>query len=793
MTQQLELALDILLPELPDVRDSCVDRLAKRIAAVRGVTDVSVDREGAQGTLRIEFDPEFLSLSAIRRLATESGTEISDKFRHETLRLEGMDCSDCTFVIEHGVGRLDGVLVSAVNYASQTLRVEYDASIVDHAAIVSHVRGLGYDVAREGVAALAAKYRELLVAIAAGVLVAAGWALDRFTSTPAIFTVSLFVAAYVLAGYDIARHAFHSLLERRFDTDVLMVVAALGAAALGEFADGALLLFLFGLGHALEELALDRARDAVRMLGDLTPKSALVKRDGKEVEVGVADLLLDDIVIVRPGVRLAADGVIAVGSSSIDQASVTGESVPVERGPGDSVFAGTINGEGALEIRVTRLTSDNTLARVMKLVEEAQGQKTRTQQLTERFTAWFVPAVIVGDLLLMFVPLAFGVPFRDAFLRAMTMLVAASPCALALGTPSAMLAGIAQAARKGLLIKGGAHLETLGRLHTVAFDKTGTLTHGRPEVTDVVAFDPGGVPERKLLEITAAVETRSGHPLAQAVVRKAESLGLVLPVPGEVTSVTGRGVRSSVDGIAVLLGNRGLFQENGIEVPELVEAIAIRLESDGKSTMIVGFDGEIVGLLALADTPRANAAGTLRELKRIGVRRTVLLTGDNSRVGKKVARDLGIDEVRSDLMPEDKVTAIRQIAAGEVVAMVGDGVNDAPALAAASVGVAMGGAGTDVALETADVALMGDDLGKLPFAVGLGRATRAIVLQNIAISMAVIGFLIATSILGVVGISVAILFHEGSTLLVVANSLRLLMFGDGASAVAGAGVADDVT
>ena len=778
MTQQLELALDILLPELPDVRDSCVERLATRIAAVRGVTDVGVDREGAQGTLRIEFDPEFLSLSAIRRLATESGAEISDRFRHETLRLAGMDCSDCTFVIEHGVGRLEGVLVSAVNYASQTLRVEYDVSKVTHGAIVSRVRGLGYDVAREGVAALAAKYRELLVAIAAGVLVAAGWALGRFSGTPPVFTVLLFLAAYVLAGYDIAKHALHSLLERRFDTDVLMVVAALGAAALGEFADGALLLFLFGLGHALEELALDRARDAVRMLGDLAPKSALVKRDGKEVEVGVADLLLDDIVIVRPGVRLAADGVIAIGSSSIDQASVTGESVPVDKGPGDSVFAGTINGEGALEIRVTRLTSDNTLARVMRLVEEAQGQKTRTQQLTERFTAWFVPAVIVGDLLLMFVPLAFGVPFRDAFLRAMTMLVAASPCALALGTPSAMLAGIAQAARNGLLIKGGAHLETLGRLHTVAFDKTGTLTHGRPEVTDVVAFDPGAVPERRLLEITAAVESRSGHPLAQAVVRKAESLGLTLPLPGEVTSVTGRGVRSIVDGSVVLLGNRGLFEENGLEVPEMVEAIAIRLESDGKSTMIVGFDGRIVGLLALADTPRANAAETLRELKRMGVRRTVLLTGDNSRVGKKVARDLGLDEVRSDLMPEDKVTAIRQIASGEVVAMVGDGVNDAPALAAASVGIAMGGAGTDVALETADVALMGDDLGKLPFAVGLGRATRAIVLQNIVVSMAVIGFLIATSILGVVGISVAILLHEGSTLLVVANSLRLLMFRD---------------
>lgn len=774
--EKLKLEIELLLPQVPDERDGCVARLQERLASVRGVTEAHIENGDGNGRLCIHYDPALLTLAAVKRLATEAGAELSTRYQHELIRVEGMDCSDCTLAIEHGLRRIDGVLTAAVNYAGGTLHVEYDTTKIKHSAIVERVQGLGYRVPKEGAAAFIEERRELLSALFSGLLLVVGWSSGRFFGVNPWLTTPVLLAAYFFGGWDIARHAWHSVRQGKFDTDLLMVLAALGAAALGEFADGALLLFLFSLGHALEEMALDRARDAVRKLGELAPKTALVKRDGQEVEVGVEQLLVDDVVIVRPGMRLPVDGVIASGESAVNQAPVTGESVPVDKGSGDKVFAGTVNGEGALEVKVTRLAKDNTLARVMQLVEEAQGQKTHTQQLTEKFTAWFVPSVLLADVGLMLVPLAFGVPFREAFLRAMTLLVAASPCALALGTPSAMLAGIAQAARHGLLIKGGAHLETLGKVETIAFDKTGTLTHGRPEVTDVVTTDDQRMNSEQLLATAAAVESRSGHPLAQAVVRAAQARSLTLPPAGELTSLTGRGVRSSVNGKDVLIGNLRLLAESGVQVPEAVRARIEGLQSEGKTTMVISIGNEVAGVLALADTPRANAAETIRQLKGLGVRQTLLLTGDNARIGEKIARDLGLDAVRAELMPEDKVTAIRELAAGQTVAMVGDGVNDAPALAAASVGIAMGGAGTDVALETADVALMGDDLGKLPFAVGLGRATRAVVFQNISISMGVIAFLVTTAIFGWVGIRLAIFFHEGSTLVVVANSLRLLTY-----------------
>jgi Zn2+/Cd2+-exporting ATPase len=773
--EKLTLDLELLLPEVADEQDQCVARLQEHLKTARGVTEAHLEKMAGKAQLCIHYDAAQTTLAAIQRLATQTGAEISDRYQHNLIRIEGMDCSDCTLAIEHGLKRMDGVLTATVNYAAQTARVEYDTEKLNRNAIEKRIRGMGYAVAKEGVAAFFAERRELIFALLAGAFVLAGWLAGRFFGASEWVTTPLYLAAYLFGGWDIARHAVHSLREKQFDTDLLMVLAALGAGALGEFFEGGLLLFLFSLGHALEEMALDRARDAVRKLGDLAPKTALVLRDGKENEVSVEQLIVDDTVIVRPGVRIPVDGAILSGASAVNQAPVTGESVPVEKAVGDKVFAGTINGDGALEVKVTRLAKDNTLARVMQMVEEAQTQKTRTQQMTEKFTRWFVPAVLIGVALMIVVPPLLGGTFRDSFLRAMTLLVACSPCALALGTPSAMLAGIAQAARKGLLIKGGAHLETLGALTTIAFDKTGTLTHGQPEVTDVVTADANRNAD-EFLAMAAAVESRSGHPLAQAVVRAASNRSLTLPLTGELTSFTGRGIRSTVNGADVLIGNRKLFDEFSVAIPATLRAQMESLEADGKTTMIVGIGGAAAGVIALADTPRADAKATLQRLKQLGIRQTLLLTGDNRRVGEKMASLLGLDAVRAELMPEDKVTAIRELAAGETVAMVGDGVNDAPALAAASVGIAMGGAGTDVALETADVALMGDELSKLPFAIGLGRATRAIVFQNLAISALVIAFLIVTSILGVVGIGLAIIFHEGSTLVVVANSLRLLAY-----------------
>lgn len=777
MADEVKLRLELLLPTVVDEHDACVERLQQSLSSVRGVVEAHVEGSGDDRVLCVHYDAAMATVATVSQLAADAGATISKRYRHEIIPVEGMDCSDCTASIEHAVRRLDGVLAATVAYAAQTLHVEFDSTLVRRDAIASRVRGMGYTVPRDGIAGFAVRNRSALFTLASGGLVLFGWLGERFGGAGPTVTVPMFLAAYVLGGWDIARHAFHALRERQFDTDVLMIMAAIGAATLGEFFEGALLLFLFGLGHVLEEYALDHARDAVRKLGDLAPKTALVRRDGSEIEVDVETLVVDDLVVIRPGVKIPVDGVVAKGVSSINQAPVTGESLPVEKDVGAKVFAGTINGDGALEVTVTRLSKDNTLSRVMRLVEDAQAQKSKTQQTTEKFMRWFVPAVMIGAVLLIFVPTLFGGSLRDSFLRAMTLLVAASPCALALGTPSAMLAGVAQAARNGVLVKGGMHLETLGRLKTIAFDKTGTLTHGQPEVTDIIVIDRDRHDIPGLLATAAAVESRSGHPLAQAVVRAAAARGLEVPTAGEVTSLTGRGVRATVDGREVLIGNRKLLAESNVPISEVTEVRLRQLEDDGRTTMIVVSDGQVAGILALADTARSNAVATLRALKAMGVRRTLLLTGDNSRVGKKVAAELGLDDVRSELMPEDKVTAIRELAAGDIVAMVGDGVNDAPALASASVGIAMGGAGTDVALETADVALMGDDLAKLPFAIGLGRATRAIVLQNIVISMAVILLLMVSSILGVVGIGVAILFHEGSTLVVVANSLRLLGYG----------------
>ncbi|RIK54535.1 MAG: cadmium-transporting ATPase, partial [Chloroflexi bacterium] len=429
----------------------------------------------------------------------------------------------------------------------------------------------------------------------------------------------------------------------------------------------------------------------------------------------------------------------------------------------------------ALEVKVTRLAKDSTLSRVMKMVEEAQAQKSPTQQTVEKFERVFVPAVLILTALVILLPPLFGYPFRESFLRAMTLLVAASPCALALGTPASILAGVAQAARNGVLVKGGAHLEHLGRLKAIAFDKTGTVTHGRPAVTDVVVNQASRRKEADLLSIAAGVESRSAHPLAQAIVQAVQSKGIPASPVDEVDSLTGRGLKALVNGKTIWIGNRKLMDEAGVSLSSEMIQKAEALQSAGKMLMWIAEDTTALGLIALADTLRKEAAPTMKALKKIGAGHTIMLTGDNARSASAIAKEVGLTDFRADLMPENKLTIIRDLVHeyGQV-AMIGDGVNDAPALANATVGIAMGGAGTDVALETADVALMGDDLSKLPFAVGLGRATRNIIIQNLVIALGVIALLIVTSLTGIISIGIAVILHEGSTLVVVANALRLL-------------------
>ncbi len=635
---------------------------------------------------------------------------------------------------------------------------------------------------------------EIILSLASGLLLFAGWALGRAQGDYAMASLTLLVLAYAAGGFFTVREALENLRKRELKIDSLMIVAAAGAAVLGQWAEGALLLFLFSLGHALENYAMGRARRAIEALADLRPERALLRRGDDLVEVAVETLAVGDVVVVKPDERVAVDGFVVLGESSIDQSAITGESVPVDKRPvADAaqarahpdavglehrVFAGTINKGRVLEIEVTRLASQSTLSRVVELVRSAESQKSPTQLFTDRFQKVFVPAVLLLVSLLLFAGLVVDEPFSATFYRAMAVLVAASPCALAISTPSAVLSGVARAARGGVLIKGGGPLERLGVIKSLAFDKTGTLTEGQPRVTDVVPAD--GSTADELLGVAIAVERLSDHPLAAAVVRDGTAR-LSAPssvVASQLESLTGRGLKAEVGGTPVHLGKTVLFAEiGGAAVPPALAQAIGQLEQQGRTVFTVRLGDRYLGAIGLMDTPRAAASAVIARLRALGMTRMVMLSGDNQRVADAVAGSVGIDRAYGDLMPEDKVAAIRTLLAEGEVAMVGDGVNDAPALATASVGIAMGAAGSDIALETADVALMGDKLEHLPFVVGLSRQSRKIIRQNLWASLGMVAILIPATVLGM-RMGVAVLFHEGSTLLVVANALRLLAYRD---------------
>lgn len=787
MDKTTRIDLGLLLPDVPDTRDACVRRLEARISEEPGILRAHVLDEAQEApALCLHYDPAVTTLAQVERLARAAGARITERFGHEVLPVRIIGGEDAARRFEAELARAPGILGATVNLAAQRVRVEFDRERTSLERIKETLQGLG---ARTPLPAAAeveeveeetwyARNWELVWSVIAGALLLAAWLCERWAPFPRGVAIALYIASYAFGGFDLTNHALRSLRKGRFhlDIDALMLLAALGAAVVGEWAEGAFLLFLFSLAHALEHYALDRARGAIRALADLAPPVARLVKDGREIEVAIDQVAQGDLVVVRPAERIPVDGLVRSGRSAVNQAPITGESVPVEKEPGAEVFAGTINGDGALEVTTGRAAGDRTLDRIIQLVEEAQTQKGPTQQLTDRFEAIFVPAVLIADVLLIVVPPLFGLlSWGTSFYRGMALLVAASPCALALGTPSAVLAAIAQAARNGVLIKGGAYLEHLGTLRAVAFDKTGTLTVGKPEVTDLLPMP--GVPEEELLRVAAAVERRSQHPLAQAVVRRAEADGITLPEAGELESLTARGVRSSVAGQPVEIGSLRLWEQDGVPLPPEVQGGAGRLQDRGRSVMAVRHGERWLGVLGLADRPRDDVRDVLDRLRRLDLRPLVMLTGDNRGVGEAIGKEVGVDEIRAELLPEDKVAAIGELLdRHRLVAMVGDGVNDAPALAHATVGIAMGGAGTAVALETADVALMGDDLGKLPFAIGLSRRARGVIRQNLYTSLGVIALLILATTTGLFGIGPAVFVHEGSTLVVIANALRLLGF-----------------
>lgn len=633
---------------------------------------------------------------------------------------------------------------------------------------------------------------EMLFVLCAGASLGLGYGLEKLGVGPGWLPTTLYIAAYLFGGYFTTREAIAKIRQGQFEIDSLMLVAAAGAAALGAWAEGALLLFLFSLGHALENYAMGRAKRAIEALAELAPRVATVRRQGALLEVAVEELVVGDQIIIKPNSRIAADGFIVTGSNSVDQSPVTGESIAVDKMPVENielarqgpeqvaassrVYSGTINGAGVLEVEVTRTAADSTLAKVVKLVSDAETQTSPTQDFTRKFARIFVPCVLALTVLLMFAWVVIDEPFRDSFYRAMSVLVASSPCALAIATPSAVLSGIARAARGGVLVKGGGPLEILGGLSAIAFDKTGTLTEGRPRITDVVPAP--GVDEKELLSVAVAVEQLSDHPLARAIVVDGITRlnGAQIAEANDMRSYTGSGIGATVNGQPVLIGKAEMFGNDGIAplVPALVEAID-DLRARCRTSMVVRLGDRDLGAIGLMDTLRAEAKVALEKLHAMGIKRTIMISGDNERVARAIAAEVGLDEAWGDLMPEDKVTAIKKLRAEGPVAMVGDGVNDAPALANANVGIAMGAAGSDVALETADVALMADDLANLPFAVGLSRKTRAIIRQNLVFSLGVVAILLPATIFGL-GIGPAILMHEGSTLVVVFNALRLLAY-----------------
>jgi Cd2+/Zn2+-exporting ATPase len=789
--QTLHIDAPLLIPGLHNPQDGCLERLNSALQNRRGIHHAHIEYEAGAPRLCLHYNPDLVSIEDVRQEAERAGTQIANRYHHEAIPVEGMDCSDCILVIEHSLGRMKGLLDVKASYTTQTVQVEYDAQQINRADLEKRLTGLGYPIPPAGARQWYLENRGLLFSLAAALFLLLGWLGEHWLGLPYPLSVAPYLAAFLVGGWDIAHHAWHSLRELRFDTDLLMIVAALGAATLGEWAEGALLITLFSLGHALEERSLEKARQAVRALASLTPKTALVRRGQAELEIPGDEVRMDDIVITRPGQRLAVDGIIISGSSTIDQSPITGESLPVDKAPGDTVFAGTINGQGALEIRPTRLARDSTLARIIQLVEKAQASKSPTQQMAERFMAWFVPLVIVFSVLLIIIPPLFGVPFRESFLRAMTLLVAASPCALALGAPSAILSGVARAARNGVLLKGGIHLENLGRLKAIAFDKTGTLTQGKPKLTDIYAIAQDGSldsnpnaqlsqkPQREntLLALAAAAESRSTHPLAQAVVTAARERDIAIPEASQASALNGRGFQAVVDKQIVHVGSLAFFHETGIPVPYDLEQQADRWSEQGKTVILISAARQISGALAVADSLRPEAAAAVGALHHMGIRHTVMLTGDNPSAAAHIAHLAGVSAFQASLMPEDKLIAVRTLTQKYgFAAMVGDGVNDAPALASATLGIAMGSAGSDAALEASDMALMSDDLNKLPFAIGLGQATRATIRQNLVIALGVIAMLMLASLTGWISIGWAIIFHEGSTVAVVLNSLRLLTF-----------------
>jgi Cd2+/Zn2+-exporting ATPase len=757
---------------LPADGEGCLTVLSDRLRESPGV--VGIEADFRDSTLTVRYEPGVIEPDALNVLADEVGTLFARRVTVCEQRHTPGACEECALRL----GRAsDEFAVSADPGRVGISRHHVPAQTVELRRPFAQTKPWGARMSPEEQEHLAKGRAMATLTGVCFVTLVAGLVLERAVADPVPHSVAYVIAALAGGLYTI-RSTARSLARLRFDVNLLMLLAALGAGVIGYVKEAAVLMFLFSLSNTLEVYTMGRTRRALHALIRLRPARALVRRAGREIEIAAEDVRIGDRVIVKPGETIPVDGNVALGESLVDQSTLTGESVPVTKQGGDRVFAGTLNQQGSLEIVTTRAAGDTTLARIVALVDEAQVQKSRTEEIADWVGRYYTIAVMIAAGLMIALPLLWRWPFQESFYRAMTLLVVASPCALVIATPATVLSAIANAARHGILFKGGRFIEALGRVKAIAFDKTGTLTRGRFEVTDVAGFD--GVDSDQVLAWAAGAEKRSQHPLAQAVVRAADARGVVYEAADQLTNHLGKGLVARSRAGSVEIGTAALFEHLELPVPAAALEQLASCRREAKTAMLVHCDRRW-GVIAAADQLRPTSVDTIRRLKDEGVRTVVLLSGDSLPTVQAIAAATGIDELHGELLPEDKVRVVGELEDRlGAVAMVGDGVNDAPALARATVGIAMGGAGTDAALESADVVLMSDDLSALPYAIHLTRRARRVVAQNVTIAVGVMVLLVTWVFLGQhlpigqLRLPVAVSGHEGSTVFVILNGLRLL-------------------
>ena len=693
-----------------------------------------------------------------------------EKATKQEYRLENLSCANCAMKFEHNIKNLPEVEDATVNFGASKVSVIGKATVED-------IEKAG---AFDGIKVTTVKQRqpekipffkrkENVLTVISFVFLLIGIIASLVYEESHPLAIGLFIGSIAVGGYDLFKGGLFNLSRFYFDMKTLMTIAIIGAAIIGEWREGAVVVFLFAVSEALEAYSMNKARQSISQLMDIAPPTAIIRKDGKLVEVDTEHIQINDVLIVKPGQKIAMDGVVLKGTSAVNQASITGESMPVMKSIEDEVFAGTLNEEGSLEVKVTKRVEDTTIAKIIHLVEEAQAEKAPSQKFVDKFAKYYTPAIIMIAILVAILPPLFGADWQPWIYQGLAVLVVGCPCALVVSTPVAIVTAIGNAAKQGVLIKGGIHLEEIGRLQAIAFDKTGTLTKGYPEVSHVEAVIP-----KEFLQKVMSIETYSQHPLAQAIVRYGAKEHIHDVEVEHFHSVTGKGAEGVVEGTKWSVGSVSWISSMSTISNEVLTKIN-HLQTEGNTVMLASADGIYQGFIAVADPIRSTSKNVLEKLKKAGIQHTVMLTGDDKRTANAIAMKLGMTDVEAELMPEQKLSAIKALKDKyRAVAMVGDGVNDSPALAAATVGIAMGGAGTDAALETADVALMGDDLEKLPYTIKLSRKALHIIKENImfALGLKIIALLLI--IPGWLTLWIAIFADMGATLLVVLNSLRLL-------------------